>query len=240
MRVFEGHTSFVFCVACSPLSTLLVSGSYDETIRLWDLQRGTCHRTIAAHAEAVTGVDFSRDGAIIASCSHDGLIRLWSTSEGHCLRTLQHDDKAPVTFVQFSPSSLQLLTMSLDNAIRLWDLPNARVLKTYTGHANQKYAIAARFVASPPRGHQPRVYVVSGSEDRRVYVWDLQTKKVLQTLDGHRDTVVAISVRPTTPVALTPGPSDAPADRIWRAGARRERDRVARPLIATADEYHVT
>lgn len=74
VRTFRGHTSYIMCVACHPLSTLLVSGGFDETIRLWDLQRGTCHRTIAAHSEAVTGVDFSSDGAMIASCSNDGLM----------------------------------------------------------------------------------------------------------------------------------------------------------------------
>lgn len=62
------------CVACHPLSTMLVSGGFDETIRLWDLQRGTCHRTIPAHSDAVTSVDFCADGTMIASCSHDGLM----------------------------------------------------------------------------------------------------------------------------------------------------------------------
>lgn len=62
------------CLACHPLSTMLVSGGFDETIRLWDLQRGTCHRTIAAHSEAVTDVDFCGDGTMIATCSNDGLM----------------------------------------------------------------------------------------------------------------------------------------------------------------------
>ena len=91
VRTYEGHTSYVFCIACHPLSTLLVSGGFDETIRLWDLQRGTCHRTIAAHSEAVTGVDFSSDGTMIASCSYDGLmcvVLLTQPPMGYQRRTL--------------------------------------------------------------------------------------------------------------------------------------------------------
>lgn len=40
VRLFEGHTSFVFCLAYNPQSSLLVSGSFDETIRLWDVRKG--------------------------------------------------------------------------------------------------------------------------------------------------------------------------------------------------------
>lgn len=206
------------CVACHPLSTLLVSGGFDETIRLWDIQRGTCHRTIAAHSEGVTSVDFSSDGSMIASCAYDGLMcvsadrRLWDTSEGHCLRTLQHTDMAPVSFVQFSPSSMQLLTASLDSAVRLWDLPNARVLRTYVGHANEKYPLTAAFVV-----RDDRVLIASGSEDRQVHLWDMQTSAPFARLAGHRDVVIVVRVRPLLTAA-----SRAPACRLRRARAGRD------------------
>lgn len=212
VRTFVGHTSYVLCVACHPLSTLLVSAGFDETIRLWDVQRGTCHRTIAAHSESIASVDVSGDGSMIASCAHDGLIRLWDTSEGHCLRTLQHADMAPVSFVRFSPSSLQLLTMSLDSAVRLWDVPNARVLRAYTGHVNEKYALAAAFVAT-----SERVLVAAGSEDRRVHVWDAQTGVALgQPAAAHRDVVIAVCAHPVLPLLATAALAEDASAAIWR------------------------
>lgn len=96
--------------------------------------------------------------------------------------------------VRFSPSSLQLLAMSLDSAVRLWDLANARVLKTYTGHLNTKYAGTALF-AYLPSAALPQTLVVAPSESREIYLWDLQTKRVIQKLAGHRDAVAAIAVR---------------------------------------------
>lgn len=179
---------------------------------------GTCHRTIAAHSEAVTGVDCNRDGSILASCSYDGLIRLWDASTGQCLKTLVHGEAQPIGHVSFSPNGFQLLATSLDGTVRLWDMANTRVLKTYTGHQNAKFALKAAFTAwqsgPVPAGEsnsnarrvdrsstnavdaaQPPCMVAVGSEDHRVYLWDLQTKTVTQMLLGHRDAVICIAVR---------------------------------------------
>ena len=204
IREMKGHTSYILCLSYNPQSTLIVSGSFDETVRLWDVQRGSCHRTIAAHSEAVSGVSFNRDGTMIASCSYDGLIRLWDTATGQCLTTLEHRDKAPVSFVTFSPSSIQLLSASLDSTVRLWDIPNTKIVKTYTGHRNTKFAIQAGM--TQPHWHRSsqsnatapnpssNLFIVCGSEDHKVYLWDLQSKNVVQTLSGHKDTVIGVAV----------------------------------------------
>lgn len=202
VRQFAGHTSFVFCVAFHPNATLTVSGSYDETVRLWNIHRNTCHRTISAHSEAVTAVDFNLDGSILASSSYDGLIRLWDSYTGQCLKTLVYGEASPVGSISFSPNSFQLLATFLDNTIRLWDIANSRVVKTYTGHHNEKYAIKACFTAynhdSKQRNSKdPLIMVAAGSEDHKVYLWDLQSRKVVQTLTGHRDAILAITTHPT-------------------------------------------
>lgn len=73
-QLLRGHTSFVFCVAFSPQGNLLASGSFDETIRLWDVKKGRCLRTLPAHSDPVSGVGFSSDGTLLLSCGHDGLL----------------------------------------------------------------------------------------------------------------------------------------------------------------------
>jgi COMPASS component SWD3 len=57
----------------NPSSNLIVSGSYDETVRIWDLKTGHCLRVLPAHSEPITAVHFNRDGTLIASSSYDGL-----------------------------------------------------------------------------------------------------------------------------------------------------------------------
>jgi hypothetical protein len=73
IKTLRGHTNFVFCVNFNPQSTLIVSGSFDETVKLWDVKTGKCLKTLPAHTDPVTAVNFNRDGTLIVSCSYDGL-----------------------------------------------------------------------------------------------------------------------------------------------------------------------
>jgi len=81
LQTFEGHTYRVNSVAFSPDGTLLVSGSRDQKVRLWNASDGELLHTLEGHEDEVNSVTFSPDGSMIASSSDDGTVILWGLIE---------------------------------------------------------------------------------------------------------------------------------------------------------------
>ena len=93
---FKGHSNFCFSCQFSPQGNLLVSGSFDETVKIWDVRSDECISTLPAHSDPVTSVSLNRDGTCIVSSSHDGLIRIWDVATGECLKTIYAEGNPPV------------------------------------------------------------------------------------------------------------------------------------------------
>jgi len=186
---------------------MLVSGSYDEAVFLWDVRTARLMRSLPAHSDPVSGVDFVRDGTLIASCSSDGMIRIWDTGTGQCLKTLIHEDNAPVTSVRFAPNGKFVLAATLDSNVRLWNYVEGRCVKTYQGHENKKYSMGTAFgmytagieksADADGEGQEPQpswAFAACGSEDGRTVLWDVSSKEVLQELKGHEGVVLGVDV----------------------------------------------
>lgn len=174
---------------------MLVSGSYDEAVFLWDVRAGRIMRQLPAHSDPVGGVDFIRDGTMVCSCAADGLIRIWDAGTGQCLRTLVDEDRRPVTSVRFTPNGKFILAWTLDSSIRLWRYSDGSCLKTYQGHLNQQYSLGGVVGTYYPNGEwagATESFVASGSEDGDVLVWDVTSKDILWRGKGHRDVVLAV------------------------------------------------
>lgn len=194
-----GHHHYVYSLAFSPKGNVLVSGSYDEAVFLWDVRTARVMRSLPAHSDPVSGVDFVRDGTLAASCSSDGLIRIWDTGTGQCLKTLVHEDNAPVTSVRFSPNGRYVLAATLDSSLRLWNYVEGRCVKTYQGHKNEKFSIGICFgtyTAEAGADEQQKRWALAacGSEDGSTVLWDVNSKEILQRLHGHEGVVLGVDI----------------------------------------------
>ncbi|KAL7530169.1 hypothetical protein ACHAXR_003344 [Thalassiosira sp. AJA248-18] len=240
---FRGHTNFVFSCKFNPQSNLLVSGSFDETVKLWDVRCGECVATLPAHSNPVTGVDFNRDGTCIVSGSYDGLVRIWDTATGECLKTVYAEGNPPVGGVRFSPNGRFVLSGTLDSKLRLYDVSGGRgrgtfgngygglhsnraqprggkCSKTYVGHKNSKFCAFAAFLSANPK----RQCVVSGSEDGKVYLYDLQSRLIMQTLEGHHDAVLAVDAHDSLELIGSGGMANDKFVRFWGASTKEYLD----------------
>ena len=78
----------VVSVSYSPDGSRIVSGSRDDTIRIWDSKSGECLLVLKGHEGDVSSVSYSPDGSRIVSGSHDDTIRIWDSKSGECLTAL--------------------------------------------------------------------------------------------------------------------------------------------------------
>ena len=80
--LFSGHTDVVYTVAFSPDAQQLLSGSQDNSIRLWDVKTGKQTALFAGHSSWVVAAKFSPDGSLIASADAAGNIKIWDVKTG--------------------------------------------------------------------------------------------------------------------------------------------------------------
>ena len=198
-----GHTAPIRSVAFTPDGTRAVSGSSDQTVRVWDLSSGQCLATLEGHSNWVRSVAVSPDGTRAVSGSDDQTVRVWDLSSGQCLATLEgHSDR--VWSVAVSPDGTRAVSGSSDQTVRVWDLSSGQCLATLEGHSNW-----VRSVAVSPDGTR----AVSGSDDQTVRVWDLSSGQCLATLEGHSNWVRSVAVSPDGTRAVS-GSSDQTV-RVW-------------------------
>merc|ERR1712146_450867 len=128
-KALRGHGHFVEDVVISSDGQFALSGSWDGTLRLWDLNTGLTTRRFVGHEKDVLSVAFSADSRQIVSGSRDKTIKLWNTL-GECKYTIEAGSKHPeghsewVSCVSFSPNAAHPLIVSggWDKLVKVWNL----------------------------------------------------------------------------------------------------------------------
>ena len=106
----------------SPDGQTLASGSFDRTVRLWDVATGTLKSELTAGpTDGVSSLSFSPDGETLASASSDGTVRLWDIENGTLEVKLPVHTNLALS-VSFSPDGSTLASASLDGTVRFWDV----------------------------------------------------------------------------------------------------------------------
>jgi len=178
-RALRGHNHFVSDVVISSDGQFALSGSWDGTLRLWEINSGKTTRRFVGHEKDVLSVAFSVDNRQILSGSRDKTIKIWNTL-GECKYTISasengHDEW--VSCVRFSPSQTVPLIVSCgcDRRVKVWGLSDFKFRQDLIGHTGYLNTVCVS-----PDGS----LCASGGKDGTAMLWDLNEGKRLYSLNA--------------------------------------------------------
>ncbi|KAJ3211676.1 hypothetical protein HDU67_004355 [Dinochytrium kinnereticum] len=175
---FKGHSDGIMSIQYDECLALLVSGSYDHTIKVWNTDSKECIKTLTGHTRCVRAVQF--DEHKIISGSLDRTLRVWNMKTFECIRVLEgHNDG--VVCLHFDDKILA--SGSADATIRVWNIATGKcfVLKGHSDWVNQLEIYR-------------KTMLFSCSDDQTVRLWDLQTKQQIRSFSGHNDQVQSLHI----------------------------------------------
>jgi WD40 repeat protein/class 3 adenylate cyclase/DNA-binding XRE family transcriptional regulator len=185
---WQAHSSTVATLAFSPDEGTLATGSFDGSVKLWNLERGTLLWT-SWRANNVQRLAFAPDGRTLASSGADAVIQLWDARSGTHLRTLNGHSR-PVYALAWSPDGSMLASGGLDARIRLWDLSGAQPelsVRILQGHSDWVFSLAFT-----PDGRT----LASANWNGTLKLWDIESQRVRETVSGHSGQVWGVAWSP--------------------------------------------
>ncbi|PVF93396.1 WD40 repeat-like protein [Serendipita vermifera] len=206
-HILKGHTQSVNSVAFSPDSKYIVSGSGDNTVRVWDAETGNIVTApFTGHKQPVTSVSFSIDSQWVISGSSDKTIRVWNAETGDLIAGPFEGHKDTVRSVSFSPDGKRVVSGSTDATILVWNSEMGNIISgPFEGHKGTVLS-----VAFSPDGQ----WVVSGSSDKTIRVCEADSGKLIAgPFEGHTLEVQSVAFSPDGK-RIVSGSADATI-RVW-------------------------
>ncbi|KAJ3591058.1 hypothetical protein NHX12_009005 [Muraenolepis orangiensis] len=187
-HTLTGHSGKVLAARFLLDNARIVSGSYDRTLKLWDLRSKVCMKTVFAGSSCN---DIVCTEQCVMSGHFDKKVRFWDIRAESIVTELELQGR--VTSLDLSQERTELLTCSRDDLLKIIDLRTNAVRHTFSAPGFKCGADWTRVCFSPDGS-----YVVGGSADGGVYVWNVLTGKLDRLLDkNHSSAINAVSWSPS-------------------------------------------
>ncbi len=184
MRTLEGHQDTVNAAAVSRDGSRVLTGSADNTLKLWDANSGACANSFEGHQNSVTCVAFNPDGTLVLSGSRDRTVRLWDVATGECIQTLEgHRDSIEAAAIV--ADDRKAMSASSDGTIRVWDIEAGTCVDTFEEHRGPVTALAVDTAG---------LLAISGDQDGTIRVWDVAGHRCTHAIDAHGGAIVSLTL----------------------------------------------
>jgi WD40 repeat protein len=183
VQTLEGHRGSVCALAISPDGQLLASGSFDRSIKIWNLETGSLEETLNLHTNPVLTLAFSPVEHQLASGSIDDVIKIWDFVTGTVYCTgLEHYGSTVSLSVAYHPQGKAIASGGDDRRLQIWSMEG-------DCHYSIPHPRGINTVAFSPGGE----YIASGSSDNQIYLWHVETGEPITQLTGHKGDINALS-----------------------------------------------
>ncbi|XP_051966690.1 autophagy-related protein 16-like isoform X6 [Xyrauchen texanus] len=187
-HTLTGHSGKVLSARFLLDNARIVSGSYDRTLKLWDLRSKVCMKTVFAGSSCN---DIVCTEQCVMSGHFDKKIRFWDIRAESIVCELELLGR--VTSLDLNHDRTELLACSRDDLVKIIDLRCNAVRQTFSAQGFKCGSDFTRVTFSPDGS-----FVAAGSSDGVLYVWNVLTGKLEKTLDkGHSSTINSVSWSPS-------------------------------------------
>ncbi|XP_062988472.1 autophagy-related protein 16-1 isoform X2 [Elgaria multicarinata webbii] len=174
-HTLTGHSGKVLSAKFLLDNARIVSGSHDRTLKLWDLRSKVCIKTVFAGSSCN---DLVCTEQCVMSGHFDKKIRFWDIRTECVVREMELLGR--ITALDLNPERTELLTCSRDDLLKIIDLRVNAIKQTFSAQGFKCGSDWTRVVFSPDGN-----YVVAGSADGSLYIWNVLTGKVERVLSKH-------------------------------------------------------
>lgn len=246
-RTLKGHTDSVQDIAFDHTGKWLVSCSADMSIKLWDFNGYECVKTMHGHDHNVSSVTFMPSGDFLVSSSRDKTIKMWEVATGYCVKTFT-GHREWVRMVRVNQDGSLLASCSNDQTVRVWVVATKECKAELREHDHVVECIAwspesAHSAVTEAAGNDIKKgsragpFLVSGSRDKTIKVWDISTGICLFTLIGHDNWVRGVVFHPGGKYIVSA--SDDKTLRIWDIKNKRNHKTLeAHAHFVTSLDFH--
>lgn len=190
---------------------------------VWEWQSESYILKQQGHYFDMNTLAYAPDGQTIATGGDDGKIKIWSTHTGFCFITFS-EHTAPVSSISFAKHGHVLFSASLDGTVRAFDLVRYRNFRTFTSPNPVQFSCLAV--------DESGEVVAAGSTDSfEVFLWSVQTGKLLDVLAGHEAPISSVAFSPSGTNQLISGSWDRTV-RVWNVFGR---SRAVEPFSFNSD-----